>query len=42
MSEINHFKKIILYSSDVTAEMYHLYIKRIHLVNSSYIVIEDK
>jgi hypothetical protein len=29
MNEINHFKKFILYSCDVTADMDHLYVKRI-------------
>jgi hypothetical protein len=35
MSEINNFKFFVLCSGDVD----HLYIKRIHLVGSSYIVI---
>jgi hypothetical protein len=42
MNEIDHFKKIILYSDDVAANMYHLHVKKIHLVSFSYIVIEDK
>jgi hypothetical protein len=41
MNEIDHFKVFILYSDDVTADMNHLYVKRIYLVNFSYIVIED-
>jgi hypothetical protein len=39
MNEIDHFKVFILYSGDVAA-VDHLYIKRIHLVDFSYIVIE--
>jgi hypothetical protein len=31
MSEINYFKKIVLCSSDVTADVDHLHIKKIHL-----------
>jgi hypothetical protein len=31
MTEINHFKKYVLYSDDVIADVNHLYIKRIHL-----------
>jgi hypothetical protein len=31
MSEINHFKKIILCSGDVAADLNHLHVKRIHL-----------
>jgi hypothetical protein len=41
MNEIDHFKVFILYSGDVTADVDHLHIKRIHLVGFSYIVIED-
>jgi hypothetical protein len=41
MSEINYFKFFIMYSDDVTVDVDHLYIKRIHLVYSYYIVIED-
>jgi hypothetical protein len=41
MNEIDHFKVFILYSDDVIADVDHLYVKRIHLVNFSYIVIED-
>jgi hypothetical protein len=41
MSEINHFKKIALCGDDVTADMDNLYVKRIHLVDFSYIVVED-
>jgi hypothetical protein len=32
----------LLYSGDVTADVNHLYIKIIHLVSFSYIVIENK
>jgi hypothetical protein len=42
MSEINHFKIFIIYSDDVTVDVDHLHVKRIHLVSFSYIVIEDK
>jgi hypothetical protein len=31
MSEINHFKVFVLCSSDVAADVDHLYVKRIHL-----------
>jgi hypothetical protein len=41
MSEINHFKIFVLCSDDVTADVYHLHVKRIYLVCSSYIVIGD-
>jgi hypothetical protein len=41
MNEIDHFKKIVLCSGDVTADVDHLHVKRIHLVGFSYIVIED-
>jgi hypothetical protein len=41
MSKINHFKVFIIYSDDVTSDVDHLHVKRIHLVNFSYIVIED-
>jgi hypothetical protein len=41
MSEINYFKKIIMCSDDMTADVYQLYVKKIHLVGFSYIVIED-
>jgi hypothetical protein len=41
MSEINHFKVLVLYSGDVVANVDHLHVKKIHLVSSSYIVIED-
>jgi hypothetical protein len=30
MNEIDHFKKIVLYSGDVVADMDHLYVKRIY------------
>jgi hypothetical protein len=39
MNEINHFKVFIMYSDDVTADMDHLHVKRIHLVCFSSIVI---
>jgi hypothetical protein len=41
MNEIDHFKKIILYNDDMKIDVDHLHIKKIHLVNFSYIVIED-
>jgi hypothetical protein len=41
MNEIDHFKKFILCNSDVTSNVDHLHIKRIHLLSFSYIVIED-
>jgi hypothetical protein len=41
MNEIDHFKIFILYSDDVAADVYHIHVKRIHLVGFSYIVIED-
>jgi hypothetical protein len=41
MNEINHFKAFILCSGDVVADVYYLYVKRIHLVNFSYIIIMD-
>jgi hypothetical protein len=31
MNEIDHFKKFILYSGDVTADVDHLPVNRIHL-----------
>jgi hypothetical protein len=42
MREINHLKNFIIYSDDVTADVDHLHIKRIHLMCFSYIVIEDE
>jgi hypothetical protein len=41
MNEIDHFKKIILCNDDMKIDVDHLHIKKIHLVNFSYIVIED-
>jgi hypothetical protein len=41
MNEIDYFKLFILYSGDVAADVDHLHVKRIHLVDFSYIVIED-
>jgi hypothetical protein len=41
MNEIDHFKKFVLCSGDVTADVDHLHVKRIHLVCFSYRVIED-
>jgi hypothetical protein len=42
MNKIDHFlKKIYFCSGDVEADLNHLHIKRIHLVDFSYIVIED-
>jgi hypothetical protein len=41
MCEINHFKKFIMCSDDMTADVDQLYVKKIHLVGFSYIVIED-
>jgi hypothetical protein len=40
MSEINHFKVFIMCSGDVT-DVDHLHVKRIHLIDFSYIVIDD-
>jgi hypothetical protein len=40
MNEIDHFKVFLLCSGDVTAHVDHLHVKRIYLVNFSYIVIE--
>jgi hypothetical protein len=42
ISEINHFKVFIMCSDNMTSDMDHLHVKRIHLVSFSYIVIEDK
>jgi hypothetical protein len=42
MNEFDYFKVFILYSGNVATNIDHLYIKRIHLLNFSYIVIEDK
>jgi hypothetical protein len=41
MSEINHFKVFIMYNDDITTDIDHLHVKRIHLMDFSYIVIED-
>jgi hypothetical protein len=41
MGEINHFKFLVLCCGDVTANVDHLYVKRIHLLSPSYIVIGD-
>jgi hypothetical protein len=41
MSETNYFKKIIMCSDDMTTDVDQLYVKKIHLVGFSYIVIED-
>jgi hypothetical protein len=41
MGAINHLKFFIMYSDDITTDVYHLHIKRIHLMSFSYIVIED-
>jgi hypothetical protein len=41
MSKINHFKVFVLCSDDVVADVDHLHVQRIHLVNFSYIVIDD-
>jgi hypothetical protein len=41
VNEIDHFKVFVVYSGDVVADVDHLYVKRIHLVDFSYIVIED-
>jgi hypothetical protein len=44
MSEINHFKKKLLCSGNVIADVNHLHIKRIHLkflVGHLYIVRDD-
>jgi hypothetical protein len=41
MNEIDHFKVFVFCSGDVAADVDHLYVKRIHLVDFSDIVIED-
>jgi hypothetical protein len=44
MCEINHFKSFVLYSCDVTDNVNHLHVKKIHLeslVGHLYIVRED-
>jgi hypothetical protein len=41
MKEIDHFKVFVLRSGDVVVDVARLHIKRIHLINFSYIVIED-
>jgi hypothetical protein len=41
MNEIDHFKFFVFYSGNVTNDVDHLHFKRIHLVDSSYIFIED-
>jgi hypothetical protein len=41
MCEINHLKKIIMCSDDMTADVDHLHVKIIYLVSFSYIVIDD-
>jgi hypothetical protein len=38
MSEIDHFKVFVVCSGDVTANIDHLYVKRIYLVGYFYIV----
>jgi hypothetical protein len=35
------FKKLYFVVGDVTADIDHLHVKRIHLVSLSYIVIDD-
>jgi hypothetical protein len=40
MCEINHFKIFIICRDDVATDMDHLHVKRIQLVDFSYIVIE--
>jgi hypothetical protein len=42
MNEIDHFKVFVLYSDDVTTNVDHVHVKIVHLMNFSYIVIEDK
>jgi hypothetical protein len=41
MNEIDHFKIFVLYSGDVSADVDHLHVKKINLVNFSYIDIYD-
>jgi DNA-binding GntR family transcriptional regulator len=41
MNEVDHFKVFIFYSDGVTTDMNHLHVKRIHLVDFHYIIIED-
>jgi hypothetical protein len=40
MNGIDHFIVFIFYSDDVTPDINHLYVKRIHLMSFSYIVIK--
>jgi hypothetical protein len=41
MNEIDYFKNFVLCSGDVSADVDHMHIKRLHLVGLSYIVMED-
>jgi hypothetical protein len=41
MNKTDHFKLFVLCSGDMTADVDHLHVKRIHLVSFFYIVIED-
>jgi hypothetical protein len=41
MNVIDHFKVFVLFSSDMETNMDHLHVKRIHLVDFSYIIIEN-
>jgi hypothetical protein len=41
MNKIDYFKNFILCNGDVTANVNHMHIKIIHLVNFSYIIIDD-
>jgi hypothetical protein len=41
MNVIGLFKVFILFSSEVAANVDHLHVKRIHLVDFSYIIIEN-
>jgi hypothetical protein len=41
MNDIDHFKFFIFYIDDVTSDINHLYVKRIHLMSFTYIVIKD-
>jgi hypothetical protein len=42
MNKIDHFKCFIFYSGDVTTDTNHLHVKRIYLIDFSYIVVEDR
>jgi hypothetical protein len=41
MNEIGYFKMFVFCTGDVIVDIDHLHIKRIHLVNFLYIIVED-